>query len=56
MVMDSTGLKVYGAGEQKVRKRGYTKRRTWRKSHPGVDESTGDGAYDKSKYWDMLHQ
>lgn len=30
-MIDSTGLKVYGAGEWKVRKHGYTKRRTWRK-------------------------
>ena len=41
MVFDSTGLKVYGEGEWKVRKHGYNKRRTWRKLHLGVDESTG---------------
>jgi IS5 family transposase len=41
LVADSTGLKVYGEGEWKVRKHGYTKRRTWRKLHLGVDESTG---------------
>ncbi|RRD79563.1 transposase [Tannerella forsythia] len=29
--IDSTGLKVYGEGEWKVRKQGYSKRRTWQK-------------------------
>jgi hypothetical protein len=29
MVVDSTGLKIFGEGEWKVRKHGYTKRRTW---------------------------
>ena len=33
LVIDSTGLKVYGEGEWKVRKHGYSKRRTWRKLH-----------------------
>jgi len=32
-VVDSSGLKVFGEGEWKVRKHGYTKRRTWRKIH-----------------------
>jgi len=41
-VFDSTGLKVYGEGEWKVRQHGYSKRRTWRKLHLGVDESNGD--------------
>lgn len=41
IVADSTGLKVYGEGEWKVRKHGYSKRRTWRKLHLGVDEATG---------------
>lgn len=39
--MDSTGLKVYGEGEWKVRKHGAGKHRTWRKLHLGVDEETG---------------
>src|SRR6202522_980841 len=30
IVVDSTGVKVFGEGEWKVRKHGYTKRRTWR--------------------------
>ena len=41
LVVDSTGLKVYGEGEWKTRKHGVSKRRTWRKLHVGVDEKTG---------------
>lgn len=37
VVLDSTGLKVYGEGEWKMRKHGKTKRRTWRKLHMGSD-------------------
>jgi IS5 family transposase len=40
VVVDSTGVKVYGEGEWKVRQHGYSKRRTWRKLHLGVDEAT----------------
>lgn len=42
VVIDSTGLKVYGEGEWKVRQHGWSKRRTWRKLHLGVDETTGE--------------
>ena len=42
IVLDSTGMKVYGEGEWKVRQHGWSKRRTWRKLHIGVDEKTGD--------------
>jgi hypothetical protein len=42
MVIDSSGLKIYGEGEWKVRKFGYSKRRTWRKIHLGVDEKSGE--------------
>jgi hypothetical protein len=42
LVVDSSGLKIYGEGEWKVRKHGYSKRRTWRKIHLGVDEKTGE--------------
>lgn len=42
VVVDSTGIKVYGEGEWKVRQHGYSKRRTWRKLHLGVDEATGE--------------
>lgn len=41
LVIDSTGLKVYGEGEWETRKHGIGKRRTWRKLHLGVDEKTG---------------
>jgi IS5 family transposase len=40
IVVDSTGIKVYGEGEWKVRQHGYSKRRTWRKLHFGVDQAT----------------
>jgi len=42
LVVDSTGIKVYGEGEWKVRQHGWSKRRTWKKLHIGVDEKTGD--------------
>jgi IS5 family transposase len=42
LMVDSTGLKVYGEGEWKVRQYGWGKRRTWRKLHLGVDETTGE--------------
>ena len=40
MVIDSTGLKVFGEGEWKMRKHGKEKRRIWRKLHLAVDAST----------------
>jgi Transposase DDE domain len=40
ILVDSTGLRVYGEGEWKVRKHGYSKRRTWRKLHLSVNEIT----------------
>jgi IS5 family transposase len=40
LVVDSTGIKVYGEGEWKVRQHGWSRRRTWRKLHLGVDEAT----------------
>jgi len=42
LVMDSTGLKVYGEGEWKVRKHGYSKHRTWSKLHLGGNPDTGE--------------
>lgn len=41
VVVDSTGCKIYGEGEWKVRQHGISKRRTWRKLHVAVDEATG---------------
>jgi len=40
VVVDSTGLKVFGEGEWKARKHGKTKRRTWRKLHLAVNPDT----------------
>lgn len=42
VVVDSTGLKIFGEGEWKVRQHGYSKRRTWRKLHLGINEATGE--------------
>jgi hypothetical protein len=41
LVIDSSGLKMYGEGEWKVRQHGIGKRRTWRKIHLAVDEKSG---------------
>lgn len=40
LVIDSTGLKVFGEGEWKVKKHGKEKRRVWRKLHLAVDAGT----------------
>jgi hypothetical protein len=40
VVVDSTGLKVFGEGEWKTRKHGVSKRRTWRKLHLAVNSET----------------
>ena len=42
VVVDSTGLKVYGEGEWKVRQHGWSVRRTWRKLQLGGNEATGE--------------
>jgi IS5 family transposase len=42
LVVDSTGIKVYGEGEWKTRQHGVSKRRTWLKLHLGIDEATGE--------------
>lgn len=41
MVIDSTGLKLYGEGEWKRFVHGPGKHRMWRKLHVGVDEHSG---------------
>jgi hypothetical protein len=41
IVVDSTGLKIYGEGEWKTRKHGISKRRTWRKLHLSVNTENG---------------
>lgn len=40
LVIDSTGLNVFGEGEWKVKKHGQEKRRIWRKLHLAVDAQT----------------
>jgi hypothetical protein len=42
LLVDSTGLKLCGAGEWLVEKHGTRKRRSWCKLHIGVDASTGE--------------
>lgn len=61
-ILDSTGLKVYGEGEWKVRQHGYSKRRTWKKFHISIDEDgeiravelTGNNIDDAAKAEDLL--
>src|SRR3990167_8136448 len=40
IVIDSTGLKIYGEGEWKMRTHGKQKRRTWRKYHVAINPAT----------------
>jgi hypothetical protein len=42
LVVDSTGLKLYGEGEWKVRAHDASKRRTWRKLHLQIDEASNE--------------
>ncbi|SDQ29214.1 Transposase DDE domain-containing protein [Pseudovibrio sp. Tun.PSC04-5.I4] len=43
LVIDSTGVKIFGAGEWQETKHGTRiKRRTWRKLHLGLDLNTGE--------------
>lgn len=65
IVIDSTGLKVYGQGEWHARAHGVSKRRVWRKLHIAVDESrheivasvsTGNAVVDSEVFEDLLGQ
>jgi hypothetical protein len=64
LAVDSSGLKVYGEGEWKVRKHGYSRRRTWIKIHLAVTpdgefravEVTGNNVSDDETVDDMLDQ
>jgi Transposase DDE domain len=65
VVIDSTGLKVYGAGEWQAEKHGGRGRRTWRKLHLAVDpnsheilasELTTNEIGDSSMVSPLLHQ
>lgn len=42
MLIDSSGFKVFGEGEWKVRKHGKDKRRTWRETHIAINHATRD--------------
>ena len=42
VVIDATGLKVYGAGEWLAEKHGERGQRTWRKLHLAVDPNSGE--------------
>jgi hypothetical protein len=42
LLVDSTGLKLCGAGEWLVEKHGTKTRRSWRKLHIGMDAGTGE--------------
>src|SRR3954465_13939617 len=41
LLVDSTGLKLCGAGEWLIERHGTRRRRSWRKMHIGVDADTG---------------
>jgi hypothetical protein len=42
LMADSSGIKIYGEGEWKVKMHGISKRRTWRKLHIGLNPDTGE--------------
>src|SRR6202008_4667750 len=42
LLVDSTGLKLSGAGEWLVEKHGTSRRRSWRKLHLGIDAESGE--------------
>jgi hypothetical protein len=42
LLVDSTGLKLGGAGEWLVEKHGMSRRRSWRKLHIGIDGESGE--------------
>jgi hypothetical protein len=42
LIVDSTGLKLRGAGEWLLEKHGTAKRRAWRKLHIGIDADSGE--------------
>ena len=65
LVIDSSGLKIFGEGEWKVRRYGQSKRRMWAKLHLGIDEKdqiivsplfTGNNSGDDKKLPDILQQ
>jgi hypothetical protein len=63
-ILDSTGAKVYGEGEWKVRQHGTCTRRTWKKLHIGSDSDgeiravvvTDNDTHDSTVIDDALNQ
>ena len=64
-MIDSTGLKIFGEGEWKVRMHSYSRRRTWRKLHLGINPSnhmieasviTSSSCGDNEVFADLLAQ
>jgi len=64
VVADSTGVKVFGEGEWKVRQHGYSKRRTWKKIHIAINEKgeiiatevTGNDTHDAKMVTPLFNQ
>ena len=64
VVVDSSGVKVYGEGEWKVRQHGASKRRTWKKIHIAInekgeiiaEEATGNDISDGDAITPLLEQ
>ena len=65
LAVDSTGVKVYGEGEWKMRLHGKERRRTWRKLHLMIDHTThevvslamtGKDVLDRSEVEGLLKQ
>lgn len=65
LVVDSTGLKLHGEGEWKVKKHGWVKHRKWLKLHLLVDAETllvravttsGQYASDSKEFVKLLHE
>lgn len=64
LIADSSGLKVFGEGEWKVRKHGFSKHRTWLKFHIMItpdgeikaNKLTGNDTSDAEVVEDMLNQ
>ena len=64
-VIDSSGFKVFGEGEWKVRKHGIGYRRTWRETHLAIDLNsrniisiinTDSDTHDNTQLWPLLAQ
>ena len=64
LIADSSGLKVFGEGEWKVRKHGFNKHRTWLKFHIMINPNgeiraaklTGNNIHDAKAIEDILNQ